>query len=71
MFTWYTAERARQVSDVYHKRPAAPHSGQAVRKVLREGDRLVITKVDRLARSLLDLITIADDLRKTASRWRC
>ena len=32
--------------------------------MLREGDVLVITKVDRLARSLLDLITIADDLRK-------
>jgi DNA invertase Pin-like site-specific DNA recombinase len=37
---------------------------EAVRKVLREGDTLVITKVDRLARSLLDLITIADELRK-------
>jgi DNA invertase Pin-like site-specific DNA recombinase len=36
----------------------------AVRKMLREGDTLVITKVDRLARSLLDLITIADELRK-------
>lgn len=36
---------------------------EAVRKVLREGDTLVITKVDRLARSLLDLISIADQLR--------
>lgn len=35
----------------------------AVRKVLREGDTLTCTKVDRLARSLLDLITIADELR--------
>jgi DNA invertase Pin-like site-specific DNA recombinase len=37
---------------------------EVVRKLLREGDTLVITKVDRLARSLLDLITIADSLRK-------
>lgn len=36
---------------------------EAVRKVLREGDTLVITKIDRLARSLLDLITIANELR--------
>jgi DNA invertase Pin-like site-specific DNA recombinase len=35
----------------------------AVRKVMRKGDTLVITKVDRLARSLLDLITIADELK--------
>lgn len=37
---------------------------EELRKVLRDGDTIVITKVDRLARSLLDLITIADDLRK-------
>jgi DNA invertase Pin-like site-specific DNA recombinase len=36
---------------------------EAVRKVMRSGDELVVTKVDRLARSLLDLITIADELR--------
>jgi DNA invertase Pin-like site-specific DNA recombinase len=36
---------------------------QLVRRMLRPGDTLVITKVDRLARSLLDLITIADELR--------
>lgn len=36
---------------------------EEVRKLLREGDVLVITKVDRLGRSLLDLITIADDLQ--------
>lgn len=36
---------------------------ELVRKMLRPGDTLVITKVDRLARSLLDLITIADELR--------
>jgi DNA invertase Pin-like site-specific DNA recombinase len=35
-----------------------------VRKLLRPGDTLVVTKVDRLARSLLDLITIADELRE-------
>lgn len=37
---------------------------EELRKVLRDGDTIVVTKVDRLARSLLDLITIADDLRK-------
>lgn len=36
---------------------------EAVRKVMRDGDTLVVTKVDRLARSLLDLISIADELR--------
>jgi DNA invertase Pin-like site-specific DNA recombinase len=36
---------------------------EKLRQFLREGDTLVITKVDRLARSLLDLITIADELR--------
>ena len=36
---------------------------EAVRKVMRDGDTLVVTKVDRLARSLLDLIGIADELR--------
>jgi DNA invertase Pin-like site-specific DNA recombinase len=36
---------------------------EKLRKILRPGDTLVITKVDRLARSLLDLITIADELR--------
>jgi DNA invertase Pin-like site-specific DNA recombinase len=36
---------------------------EQLRKMLRPGDTLVITKVDRLARSLLDLISIADDLR--------
>jgi DNA invertase Pin-like site-specific DNA recombinase len=30
---------------------------------MRSGDTLVITKVDRLARSLLDLITIANELK--------
>ena len=37
---------------------------EELRKVLRDSDTIVVTKVDRLARSLLDLITIADDLRK-------
>lgn len=37
---------------------------EAVRKMLRAGDTLVITKIDRLARSLLDLITIANELRE-------
>jgi DNA invertase Pin-like site-specific DNA recombinase len=36
---------------------------EKLRKMLRRGDVLVVTKVDRLARSLLDLISIADDLR--------
>src|SRR5580704_9279726 len=37
---------------------------EKLRKMLRPGDVLVVTKVDRLARSLLDLISIADDLRQ-------
>ena len=37
---------------------------EELRKLLRAGDTIVVTKIDRLARSLLDLITIADDLRK-------
>ena len=36
---------------------------EKLRKLLRPGDTIVVTKVDRLARSLLDLISIADDLR--------
>ena len=44
---------------------------EALRKVLRNGDTLVVTKVDRLARSLLDLITIANELRSRRSRLRC
>lgn len=36
---------------------------EKLRTMLRPGDTVVITKVDRLARSLLDLIGIADDLR--------
>lgn len=33
-------------------------------KVLREGDTLVITRLDRLGRSLVHLVTLADDLRQ-------
>lgn len=36
---------------------------EELRKRLRPGDTVVITKVDRLARSLLDLITIANELK--------
>src|SRR5882724_3477394 len=36
---------------------------EKLRTMLRPGDTVVIMKVDRLARSLLDLISIADDLR--------
>jgi DNA invertase Pin-like site-specific DNA recombinase len=36
---------------------------EELRKLLRPGDTIMVTKVDRLARSLLDLITIANDLR--------
>lgn len=35
-----------------------------VRKVLRDGDTLVVTKIDRLGRSLLDIISIANSLRE-------
>ena len=37
---------------------------EAARKMLRPGDTLVVTKIDRLARSLLDLLGITDDLRR-------
>jgi DNA invertase Pin-like site-specific DNA recombinase len=37
---------------------------EKLRNMLRPGDVLVVTKIDRLARSLLDLISIADDLRQ-------
>lgn len=37
---------------------------QACLSYLREGDTLVITKLDRLARSTLHLCTIVDDLQK-------
>lgn len=37
---------------------------QACLSFLREGDKLVITKLDRMARSVLDLAKIADLLRK-------
>lgn len=37
---------------------------QAALSFLREGDTLVITKLDRMARSVLDLAKIADQLRK-------
>jgi DNA invertase Pin-like site-specific DNA recombinase len=35
---------------------------EKLRKLLREGDTLVITKLDRLGRSVMDLITIANEL---------
>ena len=37
---------------------------QACLRHVRKGDTLVITKLDRLARSTLDLAKIADDLEK-------
>jgi DNA invertase Pin-like site-specific DNA recombinase len=37
---------------------------QACLSFLREGDMLVITKLDRMARSVLDLAKISDQLRK-------
>jgi len=37
---------------------------KACLKHLRKGDSLIVTKLDRLARSVLDLTTIADDLDK-------
>jgi DNA invertase Pin-like site-specific DNA recombinase len=36
---------------------------EKLRKLLRKGDTLVITKLDRLGRSTLDLINIANDLQ--------
>ena len=36
---------------------------EELRKFLRPGDTIVVTKLDRLGRSVMDLITIANDLR--------
>ena len=38
---------------------------------VREGDELVVTRVDRLARSVLDLQTIVHKLKKTGVALRC
>lgn len=38
---------------------------------LREGDTLVITRLDRLGRSVLDLISIVENLAKRGIRFRC
>jgi hypothetical protein len=51
--------RVEKASTRMDKRPVL----EEVRALLKAGDTLVITKIDRLSRSLLDLITIANDLR--------
>lgn len=50
---------SEQVSSVATKRPQL----EAVLDYVREGDTLVVTKPDRLARSTADLLAIADLLR--------
>src|SRR5688500_282156 len=42
----------------------------AVLKAVREGDQLVIWRLDRLGRSLKELIALADDLKKHGVQLR-
>ena len=50
-----------EVSSVADKRPQL----EAALEWVREGDVLVVTKLDRLARSVADLVAITETLRKT------
>ncbi|WP_266034791.1 recombinase family protein [Brucella intermedia] len=51
---------SEELSSVADKRPQL----EAVIEWVREGDILVVTKLDRLARSVADLVTITEALRK-------
>lgn len=42
-----------------------------VRRLLREGDVLVITRLDRLSRSLKDLVLMGEELRAKGVQLRC
>ena len=53
--------------------PACEPTGRAsasVLKALREGDTLVIWRLDRLGRSLKELISLADDLKRKGVQLR-
>ncbi len=41
----------------------------SVMRALRPGDQLVVTKLDRLARSLKDLLDVVDRIRRPAQVW--
>ncbi|WP_407976083.1 recombinase family protein [Brucella pseudogrignonensis] len=51
---------SEELSSVADKRPQL----EAVIEWVREGDILIVTKLDRLARSVADLVTITEALRK-------
>lgn len=51
---------SEELSSVANKRPQL----EAVLEWVREGDVLVVTKLDRLARSVADLVSITETLRK-------
>ena len=51
-----------ELSSVATKRPQL----DAALDYVREGDTLIVTKLDRLARSMLDLLQIAKGLRPRA-----
>ena len=57
---------AEQVSSV-----AARARLTAALEFVREGDVLVVTKPDRLARSTRNLLDIVEDLERRASLWSC
>lgn len=54
------------ISGAKAKRPEL----SVVRRIVREGDELVITRLDRLSRSLRDLIEIGDELRSKGVNLR-
>lgn len=58
---------AEKVSGAKADRPALAK----VLKALGEGDVLVFTKMDRLARSTRDLLNILEEISKTGAKFRC
>lgn len=57
---------AEQVSSVAPERPELAHALD----MLRPGDALVITRLDRLARSVADLVRIVDEMRQRQAGLR-
>lgn len=66
------ALKAAGCSKIYHEKisgtTAARPRFQALKSYLREGDTLVVSKLDRLARSVLDLNKFIDDMEKRSVR---